>query len=60
MENDENKDLEQDDVSKIDLEVSAGDGSELEISEVFEHLNCAKKKLKKDKKKIIKPKKKKD
>ena len=31
MENDENKDLEQDDVSKIDLEVSAGDGSELEI-----------------------------
>ena len=53
MENDENKDLEQDDVSKIDLEVSAGDGSELEISEVFEHLNCAKPKLEKDKKKII-------
>ena len=60
MENDENKDLEQDDVSKIDLEVSAGDGSELEISEVFEHLNCAKPKLEKDKKKIIIKKKKKD
>ena len=43
---------------KLNIEITQGDGSELEISQVFEHLNDAKPKIEKtkNKKKIIIPK----
>ena len=55
----DNLDKENEDVEgKIDIEVTQGNGSELEISPVFEHLNGAKPKIeeKTNKKKIIIPK----
>lgn len=56
---DEEKEMEEE---KKDLEVLSGDGSELEISEVFEHIQGTEPKFEevKDKSKIIIPKVKKE
>ena len=40
---------------KKDIEVITGDGSELDVSPVYEHLNAVKPKTDKNKKKIIIP-----
>lgn len=51
--------MEDDNEKPLDLEVVQGDGSDLEISKVYEHLNGTKPKMEKDKdknKKIIIPK----
>ena len=41
---------------KIEIEIVKGDGSELDVSPVFEHLNAVKPKKEDKKKKIIIPK----
>jgi hypothetical protein len=46
-------------MSGKDIKVVKGDGKEIEISPVYDHLNSAKPKVKNDKSKIIIPKEKK-
>ena len=58
MEEEKNENEKIEDTEKKELEVLSGDGTELEISEVFEHLNGTEPKFEKtkDKDKIIIPK----
>ena len=55
MDIDDEKDLEENQIEENEIEVVSGDGSEIEISPVYEHLNALKPKIadEKDKKKQI-------